>query len=255
MAEMLQPEKPAFDAENFLVSAGLGRRIVNLREKQTIFSQGDAADAVFYLQSGHAKLTVVAKNGKEATITLISAGEFVGEESLASLGALHLATATAVSECIALWIEREAMLRVMHEEYPFTELFIRFLLVRGMRIQSDLIDQLFDSGEKRLARILLLMAEFGEQNELEKLIPEVTKDSLAEMIGATPSSVNFFMNRFREFGLIDYNGRIRVRKALLNVILHDQLPGDNAAKPIIPDIARRLSEPFEETDSSTRFIN
>jgi CRP-like cAMP-binding protein len=233
---MIELEKPAFDAEAFLASAGLGRRIVTLQENESFFSQGEAADAVFYLQSGRAKLTVVSRNGKEATITFISAGEFVGEESLASVGALHMATATAISDCAALKIEREEMLRVMHEELPLSDIFMKFLLARGMRIQSDLVDQLFNSSEKHLARILLVMAEFGDHQEPDRLIPEITEERLAEMIGTPQSSVSFFMNRFRELGLIDYDGRIRVHKALLNVVLHDKMPGDNAAKPAIDDI-------------------
>jgi CRP/FNR family cyclic AMP-dependent transcriptional regulator len=233
---MIELDKPAFDAEAFLASAGLGRRIVTLHENQTFFLQGEAADAVFYLQSGRAKLTVVSRNGKEATITLISAGEFVGEESLASVGALHMATATSVTDCTALKIEREEMLRVMHEELPLSDIFMKYLLARGIRIQSDLVDQLFNSSEKHLARILLVMAEFGEQNESDRLIPEITEERLAEMIGTPRSSVSFFMNRFRELGLIDYDGRIRVHKALLNVVLHDKMPGDNAVKPAIDDI-------------------
>lgn len=233
---MIELEKPAFDAEAFLASAGLGRRIVALHGKQNFFSQGEAADSVFYLQSGRAKLTVVSRNGKEATITLISAGEFVGEESLASVGALHMATATAITDCAALKIERDEMLRVMHEELPLSNIFMKFLLARGMRIQSDLVDQLFNSSEKHLARILLVMAEFGDHNEPERLLPEITEERLAEMIGTSRSSVGFFMNRFRELGLIDYDGRIRVHKALLNVVLHDQMPGDNAVKPAIDDI-------------------
>ena len=235
---MLEHEKPAFDADAFLASAGIGRKIVELHEKQTFFSQGEAADSIFYLQSGRAKLTVVSSNGKEATITLLSAGDFVGEESLASVGALHMATATSITDCTALKIERAEMLRAMHEEHPLSEIFVKYLLARGMRTQSDLVDQLFNSSEKRLARILLLMAEFGEPGESKKLIPEIAEESLAEMIGATRSSVSFCMNRFRELGLIDYDGRIRVHKALLNVILHDQFPDDNAVKPAIIGIPR-----------------
>jgi CRP-like cAMP-binding protein len=235
---MLELGKPAFDTDAFLASAGIGRRIVNLRGKQIFFSQGEAADFIFYLQSGSAKLTVVSNNGKEATITLLSAGDFVGEESLASVGALRMATATSITDCTALKIERGEMLRVMHEEHPLSEIFVKYLLARGVRLQSDLVDQLFNSSEKRLARILLLMAEFGEPGESKKLIPEIAEESLAEMIGTTRSNVSFFMNRFRELGLIDYDGRIRVRKALLNVILHDQFPDDNAVKPAIIDIQR-----------------
>lgn len=233
---MIELEKPAFDAEAFLASAGLGRSIVTLRENQNFFSQGETADAVFYLQSGRAKLTVVSRNGNEATITLISPGEFVGEESLVSVGALHMATATSVTDCTALKIEREEMLRAMHEELPLSNIFIKYLLSRGMRIQSDLVDQLFNSSEKHLARILLVMAEFGEQNVSDRLIPEIAEERLAEMIGTPLSSVSFFMNRFRELGLIEYDGRILVRKALLNVVLHDQMPGDSALKPAIDDL-------------------
>ncbi|MGA9669773.1 MAG: Crp/Fnr family transcriptional regulator [Terracidiphilus sp.] len=235
---MLEHEKPAFDTDTFLASAGLGRTIVKLLEKQTFFSQGEAANAVFYLQSGQAKLTVVAKNGKEATITLVSAGEFVGEESLASVGALHLATATATADCMALKMERGEMLRVMHEEQLLTAVFLQFLLARGMRIQRDLVEQLFNSSEKRLARTLLLMAQFGESGESEVLIPEISEEALAETVGTTQPRVSFFLNRFRELGLIDYDGRIRVHGSLLNVILHDHFPDDNATKPLIIDIPR-----------------
>jgi len=231
--------KPAFDSEAFLTSSGLGRKIVKLGEAQKFFSQGESADTVFYLQSGNAKLTVVAANGKEATITLLSAGDFVGEESLASVGALHMATATATTDCTALKIERGEMLRVMHKEHPLAAVFIQFLLSRGMRIQSDLVDQLFNSHEKRLARTLLLMAEIAETGEVEKLIPEVSEEALAEIIGSTTPMVSFFLNRFRDLGLIDYNHRIRVHRALLNVILHDQFPDDNAVRPPIIDVLKK----------------
>jgi CRP/FNR family cyclic AMP-dependent transcriptional regulator len=211
----------AFDAAAFLAHAGLGRRIVQLKAKQVFFSQGNSADSIFYLQKGRAKLTVVSQNGKEATITLLSVGDFVGEESLAAVVGRHMATATAITACTALRIERQEMIRVMHEEHSFSDLFLSFLLARSMRIQADLVDQLFNSSEKRLARILLLMAEFGKPGEPETLIPQITQETLAEMIGTTRSRVSFFMNRFRKLGFIEYNGRIRVHKSLLNVILHD----------------------------------
>jgi CRP-like cAMP-binding protein len=242
MTFMIEEEESAFDTEAFLASAGVGRKIINLRENQDFFSQGEAADFVFYLQSGSAKLTVVAENGKEATITHLSAGEFVGEESLASLGTLHMATATATTDCMALEIEREEMLSAMHKEHPLAARFLQFLLVRGMRIQSDLVDQLFNSSEKRLARVLLLMAQFGEKSESEVLIPAISENALAEVIGTTQSKISFFMNRFRDLGLIDYDGRIRVRKSLLNVILHDQFPDDNAVKPPLSDLPRAQSK-------------
>src|ERR1035437_5085998 len=219
---MTNKNNSTFDPADFLTHAGLGRKIIDVKPNQTFFVQGDPADCVFYLQSGRAKLTVVSHNGKEATITLLSAGEFVGEESLAAVPGLRLSTATAVSECMALKIGREEMIRVMHQEHAFSDLFFSFLLARSMRTQADLVDQLFNSSEKRLARILLLMAEFGKPGEPETFIPPITQETLAEMIGTTRSRVSFFMNRFRKLGFIDYNGRIRVHKSLINVILHDQ---------------------------------
>ena len=218
---MHEARKPSFDVAAFLAEAGLGRRIVQLKAKATFFLQGNLADCIFYLQKGRAKLTVVSQRGKEATITLLGPGDFVGEESLASVGALHMATATALTSCTALQIERQEMLSVMHEENAFSDLFLSFLLARSMRVQADLVDQLFNSSEKRLARILLLMAEYGKPGDPESLIPKITQETLAEMVGTTRSRVSFFMNRFRELGFIEYNGRIRVHKSLLNVILHD----------------------------------
>jgi CRP-like cAMP-binding protein len=235
---MVQLEKPGFDAAVFLASAGLGRRIIQLAPKQEFFSQGDPADSVFYLHQGHAKITIVSQAGKEAIITLLSAGDFVGEEALAGMVQIRLATATAISTCSALKIRREEMIRVMHEEHEFSDLFLKFLLGRSMRIQADLVDQLFNSSEKRLARILLLMAEFGQPGEPEQYIPKISQETLAEMIGTTRSRVSFFMNRFRKLGFIEYNGRIRVHKSLLNVVLHDQLPEDNAEKPPVSGIPK-----------------
>jgi CRP-like cAMP-binding protein len=220
-----------FDLAAFLATAGVGRRIVQLKPKQAFFSQGSSADSIFYLQTGRAKLTVVSQDGKEATIALLAAGEFIGEESLASMGGLHMATASAIAPCTALRIEREEMIRVMNEEHSFSEMFLKFLLTRSMRTQADLVDQLINSSEKRLARTLLLMAEYGEPGAPETLIPPVTQGTLAEMIGTTRSRVSFFMNRFRKLGLIDYNGHIRVHKSLLNVVLHDQFPDRNPERP------------------------
>jgi CRP/FNR family cyclic AMP-dependent transcriptional regulator len=228
---MVELEKPGFDAAAFLASAGLGRRIVQLAPKETFFSQGDPADSVFYLQRGRAKVTVVSSAGKEATITLLAAGDFVGEGALAAVPGLRLSTASTITACTALKIKREEMIRVMHEEHNFSDLFLKFLLERSMRIQADLVDQLFNSSEKRLARILLLMAEFGQPGEPEQYIPKISQETLAEMIGTTRSRVSFFMNRFRKLGFVEYDGRIRVHKSLLNVILHDQLPDDNDAGP------------------------
>lgn len=230
---MANPNHEQFDSGAFLANAGLGRIIVALKAKQTFFRQGDVADSVFYLQTGRARLTVVSQNGKEATITLLSATDFVGEESLAGVTGLRLATATAVDACTALRIGRDEMVRVMHEEPSFADIFLKFLLGRSMRTQADLVDQLFNSSEKRLARILLVMAEFGRPGEPEKFIPPITQQTLADMIGTTRSRVSFFMNRFRTLGFISYNGRIQVHKALLNVVLFDQLPEHNAEMPAI----------------------
>ena len=232
MADLNQAQ---FDPADFLAQAGLGRRVVQIKPKQTFFSQGDEADCVYYLQSGRAKLTVISKEGKEATIALLTSGDFVGEESIAGTPGLRMATATAISQCVTLKIERAEMIRVMHEEHAFSDMFLKFLLARSMRIQADLVDQLFNSSEKRLARILLLMAEFGKPDEhpsgkshspgasgeTETLIPKISQETLAEMIGTTRSRVSFFMNRFRKLGFIDYNGGIKVHKSLLNVVLHD----------------------------------
>jgi CRP/FNR family transcriptional regulator, cyclic AMP receptor protein len=239
---MTDPRRLPFDAAVFLAEAGLGRRIVNLKPKQIFFAQGTHADAVFYLQKGRAKLTVVSERGKEATITLLSAGDFIGEEAIAGAVGLRMATATAITTCSALKIEREAMVRVMHQERAFSDLFLKFLLARSMRTQADLVDQLFNSSEKRLARILLLMAEFGKPGEPETLIPPITQETLADMIGTTRSRVSFFMNRFRKMGFIEYNGRIQVHKSLLNVILHDHMPDNNAQKPSIVSTPRKRAK-------------
>jgi CRP/FNR family cyclic AMP-dependent transcriptional regulator len=218
---MAQFKEATFDVAAFLANAGLGRRIVQLKPKQVFFSQGNPADSVFYLQKGRAKLTVVSKSGKEVTIALLTAGDFVGEESIAGVVGLRLASATAINACTALKIQRGEMIRVLHEEHAFSDLFLNYLLARSIRVQADLVDQLFNSSEKRLARILLLMAELGESGSPDALIPKITQETLAEMIGTTRSRVSFFMNRFRTLGLIEYNGRIRVHKALFNVVLHD----------------------------------
>ena len=223
---MIQRGEPEFDLAAYLAHAGLGRRIVQLEPKQTLFSQGDLADSIFYLQNGRAKITVVSQTGKEATIAILNPDDFAGEESLTATHGLRLATATAITACSALKIDREEMIRVMHEGHMFSDIFLKFLLARSMRNQANLIDQLFNSSEKRLARILLLMAEFGNAGEPEHYIPKISQETLAEMIGTTRSRVSFFMNRFRKLGFIDYTDRIQVHKSLLNVVLHDQSPGD-----------------------------
>ena len=235
---MIEPGNGTFDRQAFLASAGSGRRIVHLKAKGIFFSQGSSADSIFYLQKGRAKVTVVSKAGKEATITLLNVGDFIGEESVAGVQGQRLATATAITACTALKIERNELIRVIHEEHAFSDLFVAFLLARSLRTQADLVDQLFNSSEKRLARILLLMAEFGQPGKQETLIPQITQETLADMIGTTRSRVSFFMNRFRKMGFIEYNGRIHVHKSLLNVILHDQPEDHNAVSASLLDTKR-----------------
>ena len=220
-----------FELTTFLEEVGVGRTVVHLQPKQVFFSQGSTADSIFYLRTGRAKLTVVSQDGKEATVALLSAGDFIGEESLASVGGLHMATASAIDLCTALRIERGEMIRVMHQERDLSEMYLKFLLARSMRTQADLVAQLFDSSERRLARILLLLAEFGETGKPEHLIPKITQETLAEMVGTTRSRISFFMNRFRKLGLIEYNGRIRVHRSLLNVVLLDKFTEPNPERP------------------------
>ena len=246
---MTDSKKPTFDPHAFLLNAGFGKKIVHLKANQAFFVQGDAADSVFYLQKGRAKLTVVSKAGKEATITLLSPGEFVGEEAIAAVAGNRLATASAITACTALRIDRKEMIRVISGEHAFSDLFLAFLLARSMRTQADLVDQLFNSSEKRLARVLLLMAEFGKSPDAPQTLPDITQETLAAMIGATRSRVSGFMNRFRKLGYIEYNGRIQVNKSLLNVVLHDQPFEQNAVSADLLSIppgasksARRISK-------------
>jgi CRP/FNR family cyclic AMP-dependent transcriptional regulator len=221
----------SFDLAQFLACAGVGRRIVHCDPKDALFSQGDSANSVFYLQSGRLKVTVVSKNGKEATIALLSAGDFIGEDSLAGTAGHRSATVTAITSSYAMKITRSEMIRVMCDEQAFSDLFLSHLLARSMRTQADLVDQLFNSSEKRLARFLLLMAEYGEPGEPTKFIPPIAQETLAEMVGTTRSRVSFFMNRFRKLGFIDYNGRIQVHKSLLKAILLDRLPEHGSQAP------------------------
>jgi len=243
---MVEIDKPRFDVAAFLASAGLGRRIIQLAPKEAFFSQGDSADSVFFLQKGRAKVTVVSPAGKEATITILSAGDFVGEEALATIAGLRLASATAITVCTTLRISRQEMIRVMHVEHSFSDLFLKVILERSMRIQADLVDQLFNSSEKRLARILLLMAEFGEPGDPEQYIPKISQETLAEMVGTTRSRVSFFMNRFRLLGFIEYNGRIKVHKSLLNLVLLDRLPEVNPDRTPASSTARTRSKPAKK---------
>jgi CRP/FNR family transcriptional regulator, cyclic AMP receptor protein len=214
-------KQAAFEPSAFLAKNGLGRKIVELEKRNTVFSQGDAADAVFYIRRGKVKLTVISKRGKEATIALLGAGDFLGEECIAAIQPQRLTTAMALTPCTVLKISRKEMMRVLDEEKAFNELFVSYLLARNVRIQEDLVDQLFNSSEKRLARTLLLLARFGKDGKPETVIPKISQETLAEMVGTTRSRVSFFMNRFRKLGFIEYNGTLSVHSSLLNIVLHD----------------------------------
>jgi len=205
----------------FLSSVGLGRRIVELEPEDCFFAQGDPADSVYYLQQGRAKVNVVSENGRQATITLLFPGEFFGEESLGSPPGPRVATVTAVNNSAAFKIKRDEMIQVLHEQPDFSDQFLSYLLARGVRTQADLVDQIFNSSEKRLARALLLMAEAERPEDPQAMIPPITQQTLAEMIGTTRSRVSFFMNRFRDLGLISYKDRIRVHRPRLQAALSD----------------------------------
>jgi CRP-like cAMP-binding protein len=209
-----------FDPKIFLSSIESGRKIAGFSKKQAIFNQGDSSDAVFYVQKGKVKLTVVSKTGKEATIGILNDGDFFGEGCLTGQP-LRLCSATAMTECCVMRIEKKAMMEVLHREHTFSDMFVAFLLTRNIRYEQDLVDQLFNSSEKRLARILLLLAHFGKDGKPEIAIPKISQETLAEMIGTTRSRVSFFMNRFRKLGFIRYNGELEVHSSLLNIVLHD----------------------------------
>ena len=211
---------PAFDVQLFLDSAGLGRTIGKFRGKEVVFAQGDRAKNVIYIQEGGVKLTVVNENGKEAVVALLGPGDFLGEGCLAGQS-ICMATATAISPTTVLVIEKDEMIRALHEEHGFSDRFIAYVLARNVRVEADLIDQLFNSTEKRLARTLLLLARYGAQEHPQKVLLKVSQETLAEMIGTTRSRVNFFMNKFRKLGFIQYNGEIHINKSLLSVVLHD----------------------------------
>src|SRR5580700_11243345 len=221
-------KKREFDPTTFLATIGEGRKNVTVAKKQTIFAQGDGADAVFYIQSGKVKLTVVSQTGREATIGMLSEGNFFGEGALAGQ-ALRMGSAAAMTDCALLRIDKKAMMEALHREHAFSDLFVAYLLARNIRYEEDLVDQLFNSGEKRLARILLLLAHFGKEGVPETVIPKMSQETLAEMIGTTRSRVSFFMNRFRKLGFIDYHGGddLQVHSSLLNIVLHDYLPRPN----------------------------
>jgi CRP/FNR family cyclic AMP-dependent transcriptional regulator len=210
-----------FDPQAFLAQTGLGRTILQYPKNRVIFAQGDVSDAVFYIQRGRAKLSVLSAHGKEATIALLGEGDFMGESCIASDQPLRTASATALTDCSTLRIEKDAMLKVLHQRHEFSDLFVAYLVGRYNQTQADLVDQLFNSAEKRLARTLLLLARFGKEGRSENVIPKISQETLAEMVGTTRARINFFMNRFRQLGFIEYNGGLEVHSSLLNIVLHE----------------------------------
>jgi CRP/FNR family transcriptional regulator, cyclic AMP receptor protein len=221
-------QTPSFDPKSFLAKVGEGRSIGKYGKDQIVFSQGEPADAVFYIQKGKTKLTVVSEQGKEAVVAILGPDEFCGEGCLAGQPR-RMATAMAMTECEIMRLEKQAIVRILHDEPAFSEMFVAHLLARTIRVEEDLVDQLFNSSEKRLARALLLLANFGKEGRPEPIIAKVSQETLAEMIGTTRSRVSHFMNKFRQLGFIDYNGTIEVHSSLLSVVLHDQ-----------PQIKRRM---------------
>ncbi|MGB7824261.1 MAG: Crp/Fnr family transcriptional regulator [Candidatus Sulfotelmatobacter sp.] len=211
-----------FDTKTFLSTINGGRKIVAFPKKQTIFAQGDSSDAVFYIQEGKVKLTVVSQTGKEATIGILNKGDFIGEGCLTGQP-IRLFSATAMTDCSVMRIDKKSMMEVLHREQAFSDMFVAYLLTRNIRYEEDFVDQLFNSSEKRLARILLLLAYFGKEGKPETVIPKISQESLAEMVGTTRSRVSFFMNRFRKLGFIDYHAgdALQVHSSLLNIVLHD----------------------------------
>jgi CRP-like cAMP-binding protein len=217
----LTRRKRNFEPENFLATMGVGRKVVAFPKKEIVFAQGDAADSVFYIREGKIRLTVVSTIGKEATLGLLSEGDFFGEGGLAGQP-LRMGSATAMTDCELLRIDKKAMMEALHRENQFSDMFVAYLLARNIRYEEDLVDQLFNSSEKRLARILLLLAHFGKEGVPETVVPKISQETLADMIGTTRSRVSFFMNRFRKLGFVDYgDSGLKVHSSLLNIVLHD----------------------------------
>jgi CRP/FNR family cyclic AMP-dependent transcriptional regulator len=212
--------KPIFTVAAFLDNIGAGRTIVRAPKKRKIFVQGEIADSIFYVQKGKIKLTVVSQQGKEATIAIMSEGEFFGEGCLVGQS-IRMGAASAITDCTLLRLEKSVMQQALHREHAFSDMFVTYLVARNLRYQDDLIDQLFNSSEKRLARVLLLLAHFGKDGAPEAVIPKISQETLAEMVGTTRSRVSYFMNRFRKLGFIHYNGGLQIHSSLLNVVLHD----------------------------------
>jgi CRP-like cAMP-binding protein len=213
-------KNPGFDANTFLATIGEGRKMVAVPKKKSIYARGGDADAVFYIQKGKVRLTVVSKTGKEATIGIVGEGNFFGEGSLAGQ-IRRMGSAAALTACELLRVEKKAMMSALHREHAFSDLFVTYLLARNIRYEEDLVDQLFNSSEKRLARVLLLLARFGKEGTPETVVPKISQETLAEMVGTNRSRVSFFMNRFRKLGFIHYNGGLQVHSSLLNIVLHD----------------------------------
>jgi CRP-like cAMP-binding protein len=215
-------KRSKFETKTFLSTVNGGRKIEAFPKKQTIFAQGDSSDAVFYIQTGKVKLTVVSESGKEATIGILNEGDFFGEGCLTGQP-VRLCSATAMTDCSVMRIDKKSMMEVLHREHAFSDMFVAYLLTRNIRHEEDLVDQLFNSSEKRLARVLLLLAHFGKEGKAETLIPKISQEMLAEMIGTTRSRVSFFMNRFRKLGFVDYHAgdALQVHSSLLNIVLHD----------------------------------
>lgn len=218
---MKRKKDPPFDPKAFLAEVNGGRTVAAYRKDQTVFRQGDRADSVFYIQSGRAKVTVVSEQGKEAVVAILEAGDFFGEGCLNGQ-TLRLATVATLSECEITRLTKAELVSAIHNQPAFAELFIAYLLARNSRVEEDLVDQLFNSSEKRLARTLLLLANFGKEGEPEPVLAKINQETLADIVGTTRSRVSFFMNKFRRLGLIDYNGQIEVRRSLLNVVLHEK---------------------------------
>jgi CRP/FNR family transcriptional regulator, cyclic AMP receptor protein len=213
-------EKLAFNAQDFLDSAGVARRVTEFKKKEAVFSQGDPAKNVLYIQKGGVRLSVVNETGKEAVVAILGPGDFFGEGCLAGQP-IRIGSATAIAATTVLVIEKQEMIRVLHAEHAFSDRFIAYMLSRNIRVEEDLVDQLFNSSEKRLARTLLLLARYGKEDKPQKLLPKISQEMLAEMVGTTRSRVNFFMNKFRKLGFIKYNGGLHIDISLLSVVLHD----------------------------------
>jgi len=223
---MGEPANEGFDAKVFIAKVGAGKKILEFHKNQHVFEQGDVADTVFYIQKGRVKLTVLSEQGKEAVVAILEPGQFFGEGCMNG-HALRIATTTAMEDCVITSITKDAMIAAIHDEPKFSELFMAYLLTRNSRIEEDLIDQLFNSSERRLARLLLLLANFGKEGSPQPISPNISQETLAEMIGTTRSRVSHFMNKFRKLGLISYNGHIEVHNSLLSAVLHE--------KPVIKD--------------------